>query len=231
METPIVDKIRKILALAARGGTEAEGNAAMAKAQELLALHNLTAEQVISSERHEDKVTEDRTATGARMNWKDYIHHAVARLYFCTAVKSGRSIVIIGKPADIAVARLIADYVIASAEKMIETLPSDRRFRNSWRVGFAGRISTRADDLIRQAKAGTVVDSSTSTELALRPMYDAAKQANDDYTRSTFGRMTTRRPSTRLSSREGYTSGTSAGNGVCLSRNTITASKPKAFLN
>lgn len=65
----IVERIQKILALGRRGGTEAEAAAAMAKAQELLAEHNLTLAQVESAQQGTARREELAAAGGSSMRW------------------------------------------------------------------------------------------------------------------------------------------------------------------
>lgn len=78
----IVERIQKILALGKRGGTEAESAAAMAKANALLAEHNLSMAEV-ESETVGSAKREKIAQAGGRYVYQRELWRAIARLNFC----------------------------------------------------------------------------------------------------------------------------------------------------
>lgn len=83
----IVERVQKILALGRRGGTEAEAAAAMAKAQQLLMLHNLDMAQVegaaVGPQAREKVVRSTGMYIYQRRLW-----NSVAQLNFCLCLRT-----------------------------------------------------------------------------------------------------------------------------------------------
>lgn len=85
----IIDRVRKLLALAERKqGNEAEAAAAAAKAQELLALYNLSMSTVEQSP--QDGKREDARVRGGMYHYERDLWRAVAELNFCFYFHSWR---------------------------------------------------------------------------------------------------------------------------------------------
>src|SRR5262245_26445831 len=86
--TALIERIRKILALGERGGTEAEAQLAMSMAHQLLAKHNLSIDDVtISDTTNGMGPIETDESTASKLSytyWSDVIYAAVAELNFCT---------------------------------------------------------------------------------------------------------------------------------------------------
>jgi hypothetical protein len=77
-----MDKIQKLLNLAAKAGTPEEAAAAMGKAQELLALHNLSEATVTKAKPEDGKREQAQVAGGFYAHQRD-LWRAVAELNFC----------------------------------------------------------------------------------------------------------------------------------------------------
>lgn len=182
----IIERIKKVLALAKRGGTPAEAETAMAKCQELLAAHNLSMSEI---EEHgvEDAVTKETfEVTGTkRQNWKWWILAGCARLCFCEALflNGTTKVSFIGKPVDIIVAKNLALYVMETCTKLAVSRFEYREERSAFRVGFASRIQQRCEMLVQQR---TVREESTGRDLIVHPLYDKAAQENAKFIEENF---------------------------------------------
>src|SRR5262245_49181992 len=188
----IHEKIKKLLALAERGGTEAEAQAAMAAAHALLAKHNLTMSEVhaFGEEKPEDLITDASTPAPLRNQyWRDTIYCAIADLFFCNAFmrqrKHIRCYVVYGRPSNIQAVHDVAPALIrtgatlatqeakAAAQRMAQegVALNVRAWASSFRIGYAQRIRQRVKEDIAKAKRGEVTDE-TGTALMLAPLYN-----------------------------------------------------------
>lgn len=153
----IVERVQKILALGRRGGTEAEAAAAMAKAQELLAKHNLdmaAVEKGAPSQR--EKVSRD---TGMYL-YQRRLWHSVADLNFClcfTTVELGEyrgkkkyrnRTYVVGRKVNTRATLAMAGYLEGAVDRLCRerlavrthhaTTPGNlhQQFFSSWAVSF-----------------------------------------------------------------------------------------------
>lgn len=251
MTSKISNKIRKLLALGERAGTEAEAQAAMSAAHRLLAEYNLDMDDVIASgeEKPEDLITDDSTLSSLRNTYPvDNIYGAISRLYFCeTFFRTSRSVnqrfyCIIGKPSNIAIVKYIADYVVntmnelaqVEGKKQRQTMADEgitldlRHWRMSFKVGFSHRIVKRVKEEIDKAVAGKIT-TSDGRALALLPVYEKSKKEIAEYQARTVGKLTSYRRNIAVRSTSGYQAGQSAANSVNLFANTIGSEQSKGI--
>lgn len=222
----LIEKLQKILALAARGGTEAEACTAMAKAQELLALHGLSMSDVDGHVRQADRTIDQVIMTGARFDWRGTIASGIGKLCFCFVVNctgSKGGMLYIGKQSDVAVASELARMVIETGEKLAREMPAANSFRRSFLRGFGDRIAARCADMVK----APVVKTSTGTDLILHPLYARAESNGREYADKQLGmRLISSRSYRRgPANGAGYNAGRAAANGVSLGRNGVTSNQ------
>lgn len=228
MEQSILEKIQKCLELARRGSTEGEAAAAMAKVQALLAKHNLSLAEVEShGQKPEDYV---RNEAGRLQPWQRYIWNGVAKLYFCSFFTSGPNGIVIGKPSNITIVSSMATYVCQLGERLARSGSNDRAFRNSFKAGFAQRVSQRCHEEIKRAKENQVMDENTNRALILAPLYERTGKEIALFLANQGIRTTQKRSTSRYSSAAGFNAGRSAGDSVSLrGQSTISGSKKLAI--
>lgn len=221
-------KIKKVLELARRGGTEGEANAAMLRVQEMLAKYNLEMSQV------EDHSTEEKTQVHVfshykRVTFRRWIWNDVASLYFCHTVhnpySNPPSMVVIGKPSNVAIVRDLVEYLIDLCEKLASE-ESEGYAARAYRQGFAERISARCFEAIRQAKEGGIKDSETGTSIIVHPLYDKAGKANKAVAESIFKKIREGKGS-KVQRNDAYYRGQERGNSAPLSSHGIPMSQQK----
>ena len=225
--TSIIDRITKLLALGERAGTEAEAAAAMQKAHELLAKHNLSLDDVAAMPVTEEDYVRDEARASSRQPWQDWVWSAVAELYFCHHYKrkfQGRTThLLVGKPSNIAVVKFVAPYVVRTGEELARKAAggAGQAYRNSFKKGFAVRIAARAKEEIRAAKAGEVRDSVTGTALVLSPLYDRENRGIERF--MVEQGMKPRQQQTRagVTDANGYLAGKAAADSVSLRGNGV----------
>lgn len=250
----IENKIRKLLALGERAGTEAEANAAMNAAHRLLAEYNLDMDSILASsgEKMEAIITDDSTPSNLRNTaWVDSIWGAISRLYFCEAffrtkhATKERFYCVMGKPSNIAIVKYIAQYLVNTCEELAidegreaaQEMADEgvtlniRAWRGSFKVGFSNRICIRAREAIEAAKAGKI-EGSNGRALVLTPLYDKEKQAVELYKKEQGMKLKYSRRSMSVRSTSGFQAGSNAAQNVNISGNGI-GGKPSSagYLN
>ena len=99
------DKIQKLLNLADGNSFEGEANAALAKAHELMAKHNITIDQLDAAGREKElgKLGQWNHGDKAYKIWERTLMKAIAKLFDCEVVMSGiqrnrkKSMMLIGR--------------------------------------------------------------------------------------------------------------------------------------
>lgn len=246
----IHEKIKKLLALAERGGTEAEAQAAMTAAHALLAKHNLTMSEVqaFGEEKPEDIITDASTPAPLRNQyWRDTIYCAIADLFFCNAFmrkrKHSRCYVVYGRPSNIQAVHYVAQSLIRTGETLATQeakaaamrMADDgvelnlRAWASSFRIGYAQRIRQRVKDEIAKAKRGEVKDE-TGKALILSPLYNREATAIAAVMQQHGIKLGRSRSSVTVRSSSGFQAGQEAGNRASFSRNGLSSTSPAKSL-
>lgn len=150
-DTKIVDRIKKLLALAASGSgaTEAEASTAAAKAAEIMEEYGLTTMAVEMS----GGVGESRGRDGVKVDapaWYRGIMEALAESFFCHVdlVKTGKrqfEFRLIGRMSSVTSARLTFEYLSAAVWRLSRQV-KDGGSPHYFRCGCAERIAERIRD-------------------------------------------------------------------------------------
>ena len=215
----IIEVIQALLAKTeANGATEAEASSAAAKAQELLARHNLAMAEVEPlADNGAAGVTEERIDANSAA-WRGSLCKGIAGAMFCRVVrcgggwdKEGRSIgykiAIIGAPENVGAVRELFRWLEGQVDAVAarECRGMGRRYANSFRLGMAQRLGAR----IREQAAAEAAQS-----VAMRAVVVHHEAANRAFVVEHYPGLVTRRAS--ASSGAGMAAGQAAGNGVGL---------------
>jgi len=234
----VIDRIRKLVALAQGGASESEAEQAMARVHGLLAEHNLRLPEVLEDERPgrppdapRDRVLE--TVDAADHPWERPIWSATAALYFCACFYDrprGRASCVgyslVGKPHNILVSRLMTDYFLKTIRRLARQearelpAPARRSFVHSFQVACARRLAWR----IWQRKYASEIDSipldprdGASRLPALRPLYSLEEEANQALLAALGIRLGPGAgPGTRITDILGEVAGKAAADGIGL---------------
>ena len=216
METndKVIERIRKLLALAERGGTEAEADSAMAKVQELLTAHNLEIDAI--REKAEVTFTREHKDFPWNQSWIREAYAAIGRLYFCKFYYTPmgtklQRLYLIGEPVNIMTAQYVADVVIATGNRLAKEYATETRLEyienwgdsaatrgeatgaaisasNGFKKGYAQRISLRCYELRQEAiKKEKRAATATGTALVLADFYERNKKQLDIYAEQELG--------------------------------------------
>jgi hypothetical protein len=226
----LMARVRKLLAMTEdRGCSEGEAANAAAMASALLAEHNLSLEEVSVGDDPEP-VTRDEMDLGLARGWKAHVWNAACGLNFVRAYlwPSRRRWYFVGKASNIATARALGEYLVATIERLAAqeviaasragTLnESPRQWAHSFKVGCATRLFGRLDELRRSRMATPTVAPGGTNLPALAPLYNQEKAANDAWIAEHVGRLGRGGGGrSSISSSSGYGAGQRAGNGIAL---------------
>ncbi len=230
-DRPIVEKIRKLLALADsnKNSHEHEREVAMQAAMDLLAKHNLSMAQIDGASL---EILPDEVHLDIKLEpWLRDIFSAACRLYFtCYYMRVTRNWqgrkehtpVFIGTTENVAVTIDIASWLIKSVRAESNRLYHSQYERRSFRVGAAERILRRASE-IREVELATAVKTPGNQLMVIRNHFD---EANQKHMRAKNCKTFRSRP---LYLDEGaYTDGESFGQQVGLNRQVDAGAKHRS---
>jgi hypothetical protein len=141
--SPIIKKIRKLLALA-NSSNEHEAALAAAHAQRLLSEHNLAMADIEASHRPDKADTVETTVSRSLPKWMRHLSAGVSAAFDCQAVHHPATgkMTFIGVGADVQ----IAAYTFAYLDRTVRKLCSDYMKRH-----VAGTLANRDRELMRQS--------------------------------------------------------------------------------
>jgi hypothetical protein len=217
---PIIDKVKKLLALAAdQSASEGERDNALRMAHGLLAKHNLDMSHVDASNKINIEDREDYINATWGMLWCRQVSQQVAKLFFCNYY-FGRKINgtkmehhFIGKTSNVVTAALMADFVIHSIMKEYNkkgwhNLSKEGR---SFAAGATRVISERVCELMK-----TPEGVSESTALVVRNIYQSEFEANADFLKEAGTTLVTKKARSSLVDGKAYAAGKEFGAKVGL---------------
>lgn len=165
-----VDKIAKLLALAANAGTEEEADAAMRQAQRLMADRNLTMAQVemAGGNRTEVKRTKEQLTRGASYKYQQELWATLCEVNFCfhfvipvykkvsvphprfAGMQQQNRVVgkqhqILGRAENVAAVKVMGEYLEQCIERLVPVPNNERlsKWALSWKAGCAERLCER----------------------------------------------------------------------------------------
>lgn len=172
----IINKVRKLIALAGNNPNENERAAAMAKAMDMLAQHNLSMDTVDAVDKQSEVVEEiTKLSTDA---WARYVIQAACDLYYCTFMLSGcyRTTstgkwvkefkpTLIGKPENIAIAVDVARWLIGCVRTESNKF-STSILKRSFCLGAGMKLRARVEDILKEERAHALtMNGGTGTSL------------------------------------------------------------------
>lgn len=178
-KSKVIERARKLLALADRNANENEAALAAAKARSLLLHHDLTISSVEDIEDQAPSVVEEAVEGSQRFpSWRRMLLSKLSEAFGCGLVKrtdyqtyNGRrytELTLVGAPSDVALARESYGYLAEVVQRLARRhcAGKGRRFANAFRVGCAQRVGARLAEHEASVRAGLQeVSTSTGREL------------------------------------------------------------------
>ncbi len=119
MSEELIEKIQKLLSLS-ESSNEHEAKVAMLKAQELLAKHKLSMQEVTSFKKYNSKIKEDISSISfTKAKWKGMLAHIIADNFGCYNYYKTRrvnTITFFGREEDVLVCNIVLEYAIDCIE-------------------------------------------------------------------------------------------------------------------
>ncbi len=168
----IIERIRKLLALASNNSSEHEREAALAKAHAMLLEHNLAMSDVAGQEEVEEEIAANTVSYKfTAQPWSRWIASAIAELYFCKFYWSKKMpsqtviITFVGTKADAEIAHAVANMVLTSvwqgallaSRQQVATTPAKARL--DFASAAAKTIYWRCKALRQAAERGETAES------------------------------------------------------------------------
>lgn len=222
MDSRIIDKIRKLLALAGNNPSEAESTAAFARAQELATRHRIELASIEAGPNDPDEEMVHETidaGTKSHPGWRKILMAGVfGASGVCVILSRGGKYILAGKRGDIDTAKYLYAAIGNEIDRLakINAQGQGRAFANAYRVSAAStvvdRLRRQSEDTIEAAR-----ESGTS-ETALAKVANAREDALAWYTRETGARLSSG-GSVRTSSAAGRAAGRRDGKKINIGGN------------
>lgn len=153
----IIERIQKLLKLAAHAGSEAEAALAAERAAQMMAEHEIHEAEVALHTPGETRAPEpiekcfEVTKTAKKVAWHMRVAYGVAKSYGAAAYWHGGRVVLFGRLSAVQAANYTTQYLMAEVERITDreapTSQYSRAYRNAFRLGCANRIEVRLNAL------------------------------------------------------------------------------------
>lgn len=141
-EKNIISKIEKLLALAGNNPSEAEAQAAMLKAQQLMAEHNLDMATFQKTEEAKKEVEQIWVKGGHNCNWMIRLAQVVAENFRCNLLRgAGYGLVFIGLKEDVAICAQVFNFASHTLDRNMAKLRRQYRKQGLSTEGISGDYS------------------------------------------------------------------------------------------
>ncbi len=190
----VIDKVAKLLQLAARAGTEAEATSAAAKAQDLMTAYNLTLDTVEQAEGVSGKRLDEQVA-GGMYKFQRRLWTALAELNFCMyftqkvrvkegtrKFKRGRKFThqhrLVGRQVNVVTTKNMAGYLGEAIDRLcLERLHGRRgEFYSAWAVAFREGVADRVIDKIQDRREAFLKDEEKKARDATKKARAAGRE-------------------------------------------------------
>ncbi len=157
MDTKLVEKIKKLLALS-ESGNEHEAEASMLKAQELLAKHKLSLREVKDFKLIDSAIKEKRSnVTFTKARWKASLAYLIAENFGCYhyfKTRHSHTIAFFGREEDITVCNIVLEYAIDCINSSVKRFKyqyvkdgySTKGLENDYAMGFIAGLRKKFEE-------------------------------------------------------------------------------------
>jgi hypothetical protein len=220
-DTSIVEKIKKLLALAT-SSNENESTAAAAKASVLLAQYNLSLADL--GHNSQEEIGELGVETTPRyVNWKMILLSGIAEANGCNAMRNTYTgnMFLLGTSTNLIVCKHLYEYLSHAIERRAKYRKGSGRglaYLNAFRVGCATRLRQRLLEQKQEMEESGIpgaADVAATPAIVVRSMFEKNQQAIADYLQSLGAKVKTRTGS-QISSEAGFNTGYEVGDRISL---------------
>jgi hypothetical protein len=157
MDTKIIEKIKKLLALS-ESSNENEAKVAMLKAQELLAKHKLSMKEVKGFKIYNSAIKEKKSSVSfTKAKWKATLSRLIADNFGCYRYfksKGTNTIAFFGREEDIIVCNIVLEYAVDCIHSVVKRLRyqylkngySTKGLENDYALGFIAGLNEKFEE-------------------------------------------------------------------------------------
>lgn len=217
----IIERIRKLMALAGNNSSEAERDAAMHKAQQLLIAHKIEESEIAAAE--STTPIAEWVMRGRNGQWARRIAQSIGKLYFCGYISQamGKKVdhIFVGKQTDAEIAKAVTNFVVESVYSEGARQMRARKANTSYWTSFVNaaslRIQARVRDMIRDSQNA---ESGASRALVVANLYATAQSAAADYIKNDPSVKTTKSRAMTNPSDSGWAQGIAFGDTIPITQ-------------
>lgn len=198
----VIEKVKKLLALANNNDNEHQAAAATAKAMELLAAYNLDMAVATSTTKQGPAARSDNKRKGGLYQWQRDLWQAVAGLNFCMywsykGLTKGSTYEhrVLGSKANVVGTEVMADYLQQTIERLAQEWAKSQglnvfcKAAIAYREGMADRLVDRLNAIRwerrreeeRKAREAAKANPEQTPGLVLMDVIESEEDANNDY--------------------------------------------------
>lgn len=205
IDAKLIERMKKLLALASNNDNEHQASAAMAKLQEMLEAHNL--DMAILGQSGKGAQRSDTKKTGGLYSWQRKLWQSVAELNFCIyfsikglAKGSVYEHRLVGSHANVIATEMMAKYLQETVERLAQQWAKANSYKSvfvreaiAYREGMAsricGRLRDRRHEILEEARVREQEKKErareampvTGTELTILDVISTEADFNNDY--------------------------------------------------
>lgn len=143
MEQNIISKIEKLLSLAGNNPSEAEAQAAMLKAQQLMAEHNISMESIQEQDPSQKEIVQEWVKGGQSCQWMRGLAQVIANNFRCTfLVGRGYGLVFVGVKEDVGICIQVFNFASHTLDRNMMKLRRQYRKQGQDTSGISGDYSS-----------------------------------------------------------------------------------------
>lgn len=186
MNDKIIDKLKKLLALAGNNPSQHEAQAAMEKAQEVALEHGIDLAMIDSSEQESDEVVIEYMEMGQRLPTVSMYVVSILKQFFDVNIitsggrHSGRKLVFVGKTSSIANAKYIytwlGDTMVRCWKKYYESTPHEvLGNKQNYLFGFYNGLTTKLEENKQKVEANKLTTEEAKNKYAVACITNQSK--------------------------------------------------------
>lgn len=185
-DTNIISKIEKLLALAGNNPSEAEAQAAMLKAQELMAQHNLDMAQFKDQPKEKKEAVVDYFKGYHNTGWAISLAKVICDNFRCNLLRAaGYGLVFVGLKEDVAICRAVFTFASQTLDHNMmklrrqyrkQGLPTDG-ISGDYAAGFIAGLKAKYKEQVEKNNWGLVLVKDALVEQKSDEIKDPTKKA------------------------------------------------------
>lgn len=186
-ENNIISKIEKLLALAGNNPSEAEAQAAMLKAQQLMAQHNLDMAQFKNKPKEEKEAVTEYFKGYHNTNWAISLARVICNNFRCNLLRApGYGLVFVGLKDDVAICKAVFTFAANTLDRNMMKLRRQYRkqglstegISGDYAAGFIAGLGAKYKEQVEKNNWGLVLIKDALVEQKTKDIIDPKRKAH-----------------------------------------------------